>query len=236
MSFTSMASLLLKGGHLHNFPAFHQTVHKCPSRGAASQANLLLQPKCDRYSSKFSAFHQSRFAEFVLLVSRWESPVNLISGAFGSDSLQFSFPSPLLLECQVSLIGKIIQIHVQIVLFAHLSVVCFFQNTSGTTTNSWTAVNRWRYGGFASPFATRSSRWWYTWWCNWWYKILKMVTKICRAKQVDSMFDASESWSNLWTETGVVPNKTPQVVMIMTFLLQYNSKALFDILWLEMSS
>ena len=70
MSFTSMASLLLKGGHLHNFPAFHQTVHKCPSRGAASQANLLLQPKCDRYSSKFSAFHQSRFAEFVLLVSR----------------------------------------------------------------------------------------------------------------------------------------------------------------------
>ena len=40
---------------------------------------------------------------------------------------------------------------------------------------------------------------------------LKMVTLICRAKQVESMFDASESWSNLWTRTRVVPDKIPEV-------------------------
>ena len=34
---------------------------------------------------------------------------------------------------------------------------------------------------------------------------------IHRAKQVESIFDLSESWSNLWTQTRVVPDKIPEV-------------------------
>ena len=37
---------------------------------------------------------------------------------------------------------------------------------------------------------------------------------IHRAKQVESMFDLSESWSNLWTQTRVVPDKIPEVTRI----------------------
>ena len=45
--------------------------------------------------------------------------------------------------------------------------------------------------------------------------ILMIMTHIyahCRAKQVESVFDASESWSNLWTQTRVVPDKIPEVI------------------------
>ena len=43
--------------------------------------------------------------------------------------------------------------------------------------------------------------------------IMVIMTYICRAKQVESIFDASESWSNLWTQTRVVPNKIPEVMI-----------------------
>ena len=96
MSFTSMASLLLKGGHLHNFPAFHQTVHKYPSRGAASQANLMLQPKCDQYSSKISRFPPVLFCSICSFgfQMRVSSESDLRSFWLQLLIVLFSLPSP----------------------------------------------------------------------------------------------------------------------------------------------
>ena len=47
-----------------------------------------------------------------------------------------------------------------------------------------------------------------------------ILTHICRAKQVESEFDASESWSNLWTQTRVVPDKIPEVMIIINCYFQ----------------
>ena len=55
-----------------------------------------------------------------------------------------------------------------------------------TTSNSWTSINRWRYGGFGSPFSSR-------------------------ARTIFRSVDRSEPWSPLWTDTGTVPNLISQV-------------------------
>ena len=41
------------------------------------------------------------------------------------------------------------------------------------------------------------------------------------------MFDASESWSNLWTQTRVVPDKIPEVVFINLCILQTNGDMIY---------
>ena len=67
-----------------------------------------------------------------------------------------------------------------------LPFLALFTSVAGITTNSWTSVNRWRYGGFGSPFSSR-------------------------ARTIFRSVDRTEPWSPLWTDTGTVPNLISQV-------------------------
>ena len=67
-----------------------------------------------------------------------------------------------------------------------LPFLALVASVAGITTNSWTAVNRWRYGGFGSPFSSR-------------------------ARTIFRSVDRTEPWSPLWTDTGTVPDLISQV-------------------------
>ena len=67
-----------------------------------------------------------------------------------------------------------------------LPFLALVATVAGITTNSWTAVNRWRYGGFGSPFSSR-------------------------ARTIFGSVDRTEPWSPIWTDTGTVPDLLSQV-------------------------
>ena len=66
-----------------------------------------------------------------------------------------------------------------------LPFLALVASVAGITTNSWTAVNRWRYGGFGSPFSSR-------------------------ARTIFRSVDRTEPWSPLWRDTGTVPDLISQ--------------------------
>ena len=78
---------------------------------------------------------------------------------------------------------------VVLLLITASSCLLFLPNVSTLTTNSVTAVDRFRYGGFTSPFSS----------------IFPLVFD----------FDSDENWSFLWRETATVPDLLPQVCLIL---------------------